>query len=87
MKDTALSENGRVVARERHGICESAFNMAGARHGMCESAFSLSLQLNKGGIISLLSVQPDILLVRISEYVWATSFLILSISYLKFSMW
>jgi hypothetical protein len=24
-KDTALSENGRFVAGERHGMCESAF--------------------------------------------------------------
>jgi hypothetical protein len=76
----------QVVAWERHGICESAFNTAGERHGMFESAFSLSLPLHKGGTVSLLSVQPDIHLVSISEHVWATSFLILSISYLKFSM-
>jgi hypothetical protein len=40
MKDTALSENGRVVAGERHGMCELAFNTAGKRHGMCELAFN-----------------------------------------------
>jgi hypothetical protein len=38
MKDTALSENGRVVAGERHGMRESAFNTAEERHGMCEPA-------------------------------------------------
>jgi hypothetical protein len=37
--DTALSENGRVAAGERHGMCESAFKTAGERLGMCESAF------------------------------------------------
>jgi hypothetical protein len=31
--------SGRVVAGERHGMCESVFNTAGERHGMCESAF------------------------------------------------
>jgi hypothetical protein len=40
MKDTALSENGTVVAGLRHGMCELAFNTAGERHGMCESAFN-----------------------------------------------
>jgi hypothetical protein len=39
-KNTVLSENDRVVAGERHGMCESAFNTAGERHGMCESAFN-----------------------------------------------
>jgi hypothetical protein len=29
----------RVMAGERHGVCESAFNTAGELHGMCESAF------------------------------------------------
>jgi hypothetical protein len=44
--------SGRVVAGERHGMRESAFNTAGERqengrgtawerHGMCESAFNL----------------------------------------------
>jgi hypothetical protein len=32
--------SGRVAAKERHGMCESAFNTAGERHGMCESAFN-----------------------------------------------
>jgi hypothetical protein len=32
-KDTALSENGRVVAGEQQGMCESVFNTAGERHG------------------------------------------------------
>jgi hypothetical protein len=27
-KDTALSENDRVVAGERHGMCESAFTLS-----------------------------------------------------------
>jgi hypothetical protein len=40
MNDTALSGNGRVVAGERHGMRESAFNTAWEQHGMCESAFS-----------------------------------------------
>ena len=26
-------ENGRFVARSRHGMCESGFNTAGERHG------------------------------------------------------
>jgi hypothetical protein len=26
-KDTGLSKNGRVVAGEQHGMCESAFNV------------------------------------------------------------
>src|SRR5215510_13579904 len=34
-------ENGRFVARSRHGMCESGFNMAGERHGMCESALKV----------------------------------------------
>jgi hypothetical protein len=33
MKATALSEIGRVVAGERHGMCESAFNTAGEQQG------------------------------------------------------
>jgi hypothetical protein len=32
--------SGRVMAWERHGMCESVFKTAGERHGMCESAFS-----------------------------------------------
>jgi hypothetical protein len=36
---SALSENGRVVAGERHSMCELAFNAAWERHGMYESAF------------------------------------------------
>jgi hypothetical protein len=35
--------SGRVVAGEKDGMCESAFNMAGKRHGMGESAFTVSL--------------------------------------------
>jgi hypothetical protein len=35
--------SGRVVAGERHGMYESAFNTAGERHGMCESAYTLPL--------------------------------------------
>jgi hypothetical protein len=34
--------SGRVAAWERHGMCESAFNMAGERYGMCESAFNMA---------------------------------------------
>src|SRR5215510_10044690 len=33
-------ENGRFVARSRHGMCESGFNTAGERHGMCESGIN-----------------------------------------------
>jgi hypothetical protein len=32
--------SSRLVAGERHGMCESAFNTAWERHGMCESAFN-----------------------------------------------
>jgi hypothetical protein len=42
MKDTALSENGRVVVGEWHGMCELAFNTAWEWHGICELAFSSS---------------------------------------------
>jgi hypothetical protein len=31
--------SGRVVAWERHGMCQSVFKTAGERHGMCESVF------------------------------------------------
>jgi hypothetical protein len=41
-KDPALSENGKVMAGERNGMCELAFNAAGEQHGMCESALNLS---------------------------------------------
>jgi hypothetical protein len=37
---SALSENGTVVAGERHGTCELAFTEAGERHGTCELAFN-----------------------------------------------
>jgi hypothetical protein len=30
--------SGRVVAWERHGMCELGSNTAGERHGMCKSA-------------------------------------------------
>jgi hypothetical protein len=39
MKDTPLSENGRIAAGKWHGMCESGFKAAGERHGVCESAF------------------------------------------------
>src|SRR5215510_1033647 len=39
-------ENGRFVARSRHGVCESGFNTAGERHGMCESALNRSYALS-----------------------------------------
>jgi hypothetical protein len=45
MKNTALSENGRVVAGERHGMCESAFNTAGKQHGMCELAYTNTVEM------------------------------------------
>jgi hypothetical protein len=32
---------GKVVAWERHGMCESGFKTAGERHGMCDSAFKV----------------------------------------------
>jgi NAD(P)H-flavin reductase len=46
-KDTALSENGRVVAGGRHGMCESAFNTAGERHGICENACNVNTMPTK----------------------------------------
>jgi hypothetical protein len=35
------SESGRIVAGERHAICELAFNAAGQQHDMCESALTV----------------------------------------------
>jgi hypothetical protein len=57
MKETAVLDNGRVVAGsrhghdrvtawEQHGMCELAFNTAAERHGMCESAIPAFITLS-----------------------------------------
>src|SRR5215468_6246747 len=50
-KDTALSENGRVVAGERHGMCESVFNTAWKRHGNGTVCVNRSLTQHGNGIV------------------------------------
>jgi hypothetical protein len=51
--------SGRGTAWERHGMCESAFNMAGERYGMCESAFKMPLNTLRVAVLKVNATMPS----------------------------